>query len=145
MGRPSRRDVRSRARFSPVHAARALCVVLGALGSSAASGTTTAATTTLSLRTRDSRASDAADVYLYTSIDVSSRGASYVTAFEPRAERATVHHMLLYGCKRAAASGLDKVVGGMYEWRASGDVRRRYVASVVVRVGEERAADAHAG
>lgn len=33
----------------------------------------------------------------------------------------------------------------VYEWRASGDVRRRYVASVVVRVGEERTADAHAG
>jgi hypothetical protein len=119
MDRPRYRGGRRRARFSSSSSLAvtcALCCVIGAtcgvVLAAEASGTSTS--TTLSLRTRDARASDTADVYLYTSLDVSSHGQSYVTAFEPRAERATVHHMLLYGCKRAAASGLDKVVGGMF-------------------------------
>jgi len=69
-------------------------------------------TRTLRMRTADARAL-VRDTYLYVPIRV-PEGAWHVVKYEPSAKQEIVHHMLLYGCRDAAASGLDKVVGGMY-------------------------------
>ena len=64
------------------------------------------------MRTADARAVER-DTYLYVAVKT-PREAHHVVSFEPRAERQTVHHMLLFGCRDEAALGLDKVVGGMF-------------------------------
>ena len=64
------------------------------------------------MRTADARAVER-DTYLYVAVKT-PREAHHVVTFEPRAERQTVHHMLLFGCRDEAARGLDKVVGGMF-------------------------------
>ena len=39
------------------------------------------------------------ETYLCTPLRLDKQNTYYITGFEPRAERKTAHHMLLYGCK----------------------------------------------
>ena len=69
------------------------------------------AATTLRLRALNARAT-APDTYVTVSVDAPI-GAWSVEAFEPRAEASIVHHMLVFGCARAAARE-DVATGGMF-------------------------------
>ena len=99
---------------APSRRARARVVVALALGTRARASTVSkdANTKTLRMRTADARAVER-DTYLYVAVKT-PREAHHVVTFEPRAERQTVHRMLLFACRDEAALGLDKVVGGMF-------------------------------
>jgi hypothetical protein len=54
------------------------------------------------------------DTYTYTHASMPRDGAHYITRFEPKADMAIVHHMLLFGCERGVASTLRTRSGGMF-------------------------------
>jgi hypothetical protein len=67
----------------------------------------------IELSTRDAVAARR-DTYTYAHASMPKDGAHYIARFEPKADMAIVHHMLLFGCERGVASTLRTRSGGMF-------------------------------
>jgi peptidylglycine monooxygenase len=58
------------------------------------------------------------ETYLCTPLRLDKQNTYYITGFEPRAEKKTAHHMLLYGCKTPGRQVLILLLRFVLSWLA---------------------------